>query len=788
MNEHSSRSHSVFLINVKQENLENQKKLSGKLYLVDLAGSEKVSKTGAEGTVLDEAKNINKSLSALGNVISALADGNKTHIPYRDSKLTRILQESLGGNARTTIVICCSPASFNESETKSTLDFGRRAKTVKNVVCVNEELTAEEWKRRYEKEKEKNGRLKGKVEKLEIELARWRAGETVKAEEQINMEDLMEASTPNLDVEAAAAAAEAAKAAQRTALANMSASVAANEQARLASECERLYQQLDDKDEEINQQSQYAEQLKEQVMEQEELIANARREYEALQTEMARSQQENESAKEEVKEVLQALEELAVNYDQKSQEIDNKNKDIDALNEELQQKQTALSATTTELQQLKDMSSHQKKRITDMVTNLLRDLGEVGQALASGGESAIDLKMSALAGTDPSKVEEDFTMARLYISKMKTEAKNIAQRCTNMESQQVDSNKKISEYEKDLGEFRLLISQHEARMKSLQESMREAENKKRTLEEQIDSLREECAKLKAAEHVSAVNAEEKQRAEELRSMFDSQMDELREAHTRQVSELRDEIAAKQHEMDEMKDVHQKLLLAHQQMTIDYEKVRHEEAEKSNELQTIILTTERREQARKDLKGLEDTVAKELQTLHNLRKLFVQDLQVSSIYISYYFYINSLSFQQRIRKNVVNEESEEDGGSLAQKQKISFLENNLDQLTKVHKQLVRDNADLRCELPKLEKRLRTTMERVKALETALKEAKEGAMRDRKRYQYEVDRIKEAVRQKHLGRRGPQAQIAKPIRAGQGAISIRGGGAVGGAAPQANIVNS
>jgi len=631
MNEHSSRSHSVFLINVKQENLENQKKLSGKLYLVDLAGSEKVSKTGAEGTVLDEAKNINKSLSALGNVISALADGNKTHIPYRDSKLTRILQESLGGNARTTIVICCSPASFNESETKSTLDFGRRAKTVKNVVCVNEELTAEEWKRRYEKEKEKNARLKGKVEKLEIELARWRAGETVKAEEQINMEDLMEASTPNLEVEAAqAAAAEAALVAQRTALANMSASVAANEQARLATECERLYQQLDDKDEEINQQSQYAEQLKEQVMEQEELIANARREYETLQSEMARIQQENESAKEEVKEVLQALEELAVNYDQKSQEIDNKNKDIDALNEELQQKQSVFSAASTELQQLKDMSTHQKKRITEMLTNLLRDLGEVGQAIAPG-ESGIDLKMSALAGTDASKVEEDFTMARLYISKMKTEAKNIAQRCSNMEAQQSDSNKKISEYEKDLGEYRLLISQHEARMKSLQESMREAENKKRTLEEQIDSLREECAKLKAAEHVSAVNAEEKQRAEELRSMFDSQMDELREAHTRQVSELRDEIAAKQHEMDEMKDVHQKLLLTHQQMSVDYEKVRQEEAEKSSELQNIILTNEHREQARKDLKGLEDTVAKELQTLHNLRKLFVQDLQVEFLY-------------------------------------------------------------------------------------------------------------------------------------------------------------
>ena len=118
---------------------------AGKLNLVDLAGSEKISKTGAQGETLEEAKKINQSLSALGQVIKALSDA-KSHVPYRDSKLTRLLQESLGGNCKTTLLVACSPHQDNVEETLGTLKFGQRAKTITNKVTVNEEKSATELK------------------------------------------------------------------------------------------------------------------------------------------------------------------------------------------------------------------------------------------------------------------------------------------------------------------------------------------------------------------------------------------------------------------------------------------------------------------------------------------------------------------------------------------------------------------------------------------------------------------------------------------------------------------
>ncbi|KNC50491.1 uncharacterized protein AMSG_00654 [Thecamonas trahens ATCC 50062] len=147
MNQESSRSHCVFMLKLRKMSSDDPSRMEreGRLYMVDLAGSEKLSKTGATGAAAHEAKSINQSLSTLGRCIKYKPSRKKLpQVPFRDSQLTRILQDSLVGNTKTTLVVACSPARYNLLETISTLEFAKRAKMLVNVVKVNRQYTRDQ--------------------------------------------------------------------------------------------------------------------------------------------------------------------------------------------------------------------------------------------------------------------------------------------------------------------------------------------------------------------------------------------------------------------------------------------------------------------------------------------------------------------------------------------------------------------------------------------------------------------------------------------------------------------
>ncbi|CAK4773757.1 unnamed protein product [Aphanomyces euteiches] len=149
MNNDSSRSHTVLMIQMVQQDVVAGSEKRATMYIVDLAGSEMVNKTLATGKTLNEAKAINKSLSALSNVIKALVD-EKKHIPFRDSKLTRILQDSLGGHAKTCLIVTVSSSTYNVAETISTLRFGMRAKEIKNDPTQHKDAVMCDYQQLYQ--------------------------------------------------------------------------------------------------------------------------------------------------------------------------------------------------------------------------------------------------------------------------------------------------------------------------------------------------------------------------------------------------------------------------------------------------------------------------------------------------------------------------------------------------------------------------------------------------------------------------------------------------------------
>uniref|UniRef100_A0A8C2FDM4 Kinesin-like protein KIF21B n=1 Tax=Cyprinus carpio TaxID=7962 RepID=A0A8C2FDM4_CYPCA len=194
MNAQSSRSHAIFTIHLCQMRVCPQLQMNGemngvsdgsisqpeyetltaKFHFVDLAGSERLKRTGATGERAREGISINCGLLALGNVISALGDQSKKagHVPYRDSKLTRLLQDSLGGNSRTVMIACVSPSDRDFMETLNTLKYANRARNIKNKVIMNQDKTSQQI-----------SALRAEIARLQMEIMEYKAGKRVACED-----------------------------------------------------------------------------------------------------------------------------------------------------------------------------------------------------------------------------------------------------------------------------------------------------------------------------------------------------------------------------------------------------------------------------------------------------------------------------------------------------------------------------------------------------------------------------------------------------------------------------
>lgn len=373
MNEHSSRSHAIFIVTVECSEIgadgENHIRV-GKLNMVDLAGSERQAKTGATGDRLKEATKINLSLSALSNVISALVDAKTTHIPYRDSKLTRLLQDSLGGNSKTVMVANIGPASYNYDETLTTLRYAHRAKNIKNKPKINEDpkdallREFQEEINRLKNQLEKGGPKKKKKKKTR----RTRDGEIIEGSED---EEGSEAEEGNQEDT------EAWEQEQMTKLEEEKRAIL-NNQSLIAEEKEHLLGELQEKEEKLAKEKEQRDLLENKIkaMESKLLMGGKnivdhtneqQRALEQRRQEILEQQKKEREIQQKLEEKEESAVEIKETYNSLQQEVEVKTKKLKKLFGKLQ-------TTKAEIQDLQEEHTKERQELEQTLMELTREL------------------------------------------------------------------------------------------------------------------------------------------------------------------------------------------------------------------------------------------------------------------------------------------------------------------------------------------------------------------------------------------------------------------------------
>ncbi|KAF8212189.1 kinesin heavy chain [Mycena galopus ATCC 62051] len=732
MNAESSRSHSIFLISINQRNTETGAQKTGNLYLVDLAGSEKVGKTGASGQTLEEAKKINKSLSALGMVINALTDSKIKYIPYRDSKLTRILQESLGGNSRTTLIINCSPSSYNEVETISTLRFGIRAKSIKNSARVNAELSPLELKGLLAKAQASNTTYQKQIAALEAELAIWRSGGHVAEADY--------AKTSSASAPAAAPKKEQLRPAS-PASAGPTTPVATSRSltpvhpaieglrteepgfSRPQTPVSIVALEKDEREDFLRRENE----LSDALAEKESALATADRLVKELREELAFLKEQEAGVNNENKFMSTQLNELRLqverlNYDNKEGVIT-----IDILKEQNADALAELEDVRKHIAELKtaqkDASAEDKeKRKQEKMAMMMAKFD------TQGAFSEKDEQLRAILGKLDSidsvgaLSQEDLTAVRRQLS----EGQNMIRETVDRLRQSQEENEMITRRRDEL----------ETRVAALETEYEEL------LEKTIHD--EETSNVDLAESMT-----------DLKNKLEAQYAARRDAHISEVADLKQQLEMRNNEVrslnasaESLKSVNEELKRAFAVTSAGIEGGKNlaesaQDLERTRKAINVQLA---------EFDGVKKSLMRDLQ--NRCEKVVELEIQLDEIKEQY--------------NNVIR-----NSNSKAQQKKMAFLERNLEQLTLVQKQLVDQNSTLKKEAGIAERKLLARNERIQNLEALLQDADRRLSLQNQKFEAQLQAVKERLDQA----RAQKTASSSPLNFGRIAKPLRGGGGMG-----------
>ncbi|TFK29955.1 kinesin heavy chain [Coprinopsis marcescibilis] len=724
MNAESSRSHSIFLISIQQRNTETGALKTGNLYLVDLAGSEKVGKTGASGQTLEEAKKINKSLSALGMVINALTDGKAKHIPYRDSKLTRILQESLGGNSRTTLIINCSPSSYNEAETLSTLRFGIRAKSIKNSARVNAELSPLELKGLLAKAQVANTSFQTYIAALEAELAIWRTGGHVEESEWARPRGK-------------GATAPAASAKKPSVSPSPSASLAASRSMTPVNPAIEGLKDLesrpqtptviglekDEREEFLRRENELSDALAEKesaLAAADKLVKELKEELAFLKEQEASVNKENQTMSSELNELRLQVERLG--YDNKEGIIT-----VDILKEQNQDIKNELEDVRKALADLranqKDSSAEDKeKRKQEKMALMMAKFDSGAFSDKDDQLRQILIKLDSIDSAEP-LTSEDLTSIR-----------------------------------RQLSEGQALLKETVDKLRQSQEENGLLARRKDELENRITGLEAEYEELleKTIQEEETSNVDTAEAMGELKSKLEAQYIAKREAQVNEVADLKQQLELRSNEIrnlnasiDTLKSVNEELKRAFAVTSAGIEGGKNlaesaQDLERTRKAINIQLA---------EFDGVKKSLMRDLQ--NRCEKVVELEIQLDEIKEQY--------------NNVIR-----NSNSKAQQKKMAFLERNLEQLTLVQKQLVDQNSSLKKEAGIAERKLLARNERIQNLEALLQDADRRLSIQNQKFEAQLQAVKDRLDQARASKAATVStlgfgRIAKPLRGGGGAAS-------------------